>query len=207
MIVGPRTSSSPSAAERDFDARERLADRADPDRVLWVCCRDQRRLAHAPDLADRQSERGEELEHLGCDRRRSGAQVLGLIEAELSAQLREDRRVGALARLTQLAATGAPACSARTTAVAARTASATAARRCSSGSAAKPASSAVLSLSHTRGTAPHTVGRTSISAAPHLRDVADERDRRARDRCWRTASRSGRRDGPSAGRRSPVLRV
>ncbi len=56
--------------ERKLDPGDRHADGADADRVLGVDGRDQRGLGHAPHLADRQPERGEELEHLGGDRRR-----------------------------------------------------------------------------------------------------------------------------------------
>ena len=63
--------------------------------LAWHQCRDRRGLGHAPDLADRDPDRGEELEHLERAGRGADHVPLAAIEAEPLADLREHKLLGA----------------------------------------------------------------------------------------------------------------
>ena len=107
-------------------------------------------------------------------------QILDLVEAELGAQRGEQLAIGTRVTRPSLAGTSSPAWRARVTSTAASSARSSAARRCPSGSAAKPASRAALSFSHTRGTAPHEVGSHLDHGREHLGQIGDERHGPAR---------------------------
>ena len=150
------------------------------DRVLGHDRRDAAQLRHAPDLPDRDPDRGEELEHLQRRRRRSGhVRQSQRSSPSLDRSGFEHRCLGALVGLRQRRGHGlAGLLEHAPCRIPSSTASAIAARLASSGSAAIPASSAALSFSHTRGTAPNRVGSSVGDVREHLRDLGTAGDRR-----------------------------
>ena len=161
--MSPRTRISPSSASRI--STPGIGGPTVPSRICSGGHErgDRGRLGHPPHLADRNPDRGEELEHLEWARRGADHVPLGSDRARACARIFENTARRPLARVRQVRGTVSPLLGVHLAQP--ELDRLLRGRRCSSGSASIPASSAALSFSHTRGTAPKNVGWASATWA------------------------------------------